>query len=661
MTATPYTGNDIYDANCNCAGQLIDCLGVPGGSALVGTACDDSNALTGNDIYDANCNCAGQLIDCLGVPGGTALVGTACDDGNAGHRQRHLRCQLQLCWSAHRLPRVPGGTALVGTACADSNTNTGTDIYDANCNCAGQLIDCLGVPGGTALVGTACDDGNASTVNDIWSAGCVCIGQSVDCTSEAGPDQEICGLTSTMQAAGAGQWTGPSGISFTDLSDAQTIVNASLPGVYDLYWTVTNGTCIEIDTVSVTFNLPSDASFAYALSTYCHGDPSATPWTAQPGGTFMAFPSGLILNPISGAISIGSSDPGSYQVTYYIAGNCPASQTQSVTVAAGSDASWTAPGPLCSSNSPIALDPLVIGTPGGSWQGQGVANGIFNPAGLAGSIELTYSATIGSCTDELSQFVLVLEPPVADAGPDITACGLRTAMNAVPFNGNATWTLPAGITSYTPETSATMEIGGAAYGSYLLVWSVTNGSCYASDTALVNFVDPGSGIWVNAGEDQHLAVIDFAHLSGSAMAGAALNWWVLNGSGTIDQPSDSATTISGLSFGDNLVVLTASINQCASISDTVLLHVDDLFIPEGYSPNGDGVNDRWEIRGVEAYPNSSLQVFNRWGKLVYEAEDYSNEWEGRARNGQPLPDDTYFFVLNLTGRRSYNGHVIIKR
>ncbi|MBK9701709.1 MAG: hypothetical protein IPO79_16930, partial [Flavobacteriales bacterium] len=77
-----------------CAGQLIDCLGVPGGSALPGTACNDNNANTGNDTWDANCVCAGQLIDCLGVPNGTALPGTGCDDGNA---------------------------------------NTGNDLWDANC------------------------------------------------------------------------------------------------------------------------------------------------------------------------------------------------------------------------------------------------------------------------------------------------------------------------------------------------------------------------------------------------------------------------------------------------------------------------------------------------------------------------------------------------
>ena len=121
----------------------LDCLGVPGGTATIGSSCDDGNANTGNDVYDANCDCVGQLNDCLGVPGGTATIGSSCDDGNA---------------------------------------NTGNDVYDANCDCVGQPIgtlDCEGVLDGPALPGTACDDENASTTNDTWSANCTCLGTPV--------------------------------------------------------------------------------------------------------------------------------------------------------------------------------------------------------------------------------------------------------------------------------------------------------------------------------------------------------------------------------------------------------------------------------------------------------------------------------------------------
>lgn len=62
----------------------VDCSGIPGGTALPGTPCDDGDPETVNDSYNDACDCAGvpNTVDCLGVPGGTALPGTACNDNN---------------------------------------------------------------------------------------------------------------------------------------------------------------------------------------------------------------------------------------------------------------------------------------------------------------------------------------------------------------------------------------------------------------------------------------------------------------------------------------------------------------------------------------------------------------------------------------------------
>ena len=250
---------------------------------------------------------------------------------------------------------------------------------------------------------------------------------------------------------------------------------------------------------------------------------------------------------------------------------------------------------------------------------------------------------------------------MADAGPDITVCGLSINMQATATNGISGWHLPNGVLLYGSSSDPMAMMQATVYGSYPLIWSVTSTACTSVDTAWVTFIEPMAGLWVDAGPDQSLAVTDATMLSGDASPGTQLTWRVLDGSGSIASPNDSVTAISGLGLGSNLVVLTATGNQCSSVSDTVVIRVEDLFIPEGYSPNGDGVNDRWEIRGIDAFPANRVDVFNRWGKVVFSADRYANGWDGSGNNGNALPDDTYFYVLNLQGRGTYNGHVIIKR
>ena len=69
--------------------------------------------------------------------------------------------------------------------------------------------------------------------------------------------------------------------------------------------------------------------------------------------------------------------------------------------------------------------------------------------------------------------------------------------------------------------------------------------------------------------------------------------------------------------------------------------------PTAFSPNGDGVNDYFEIRGLERFPRSGLVVVDRSGKVVYQRNDYGNDWDGRGLDGSLLPEGTYYYVLDL--------------
>lgn len=85
----------------------------------------------------------------------------------------------------------------------------------------------------------------------------------------------------------------------------------------------------------------------------------------------------------------------------------------------------------------------------------------------------------------------------------------------------------------------------------------------------------------------------------------------------------------------------------------------DLFIPNVYTPNGDGHNDVFRIRGLEEYPNSQLIINNRWGNQVYFSDDYQNDW-----NGDGLNEGTYYYFLTVERygvRAVYKGWVLLKR
>jgi gliding motility-associated-like protein len=78
------------------------------------------------------------------------------------------------------------------------------------------------------------------------------------------------------------------------------------------------------------------------------------------------------------------------------------------------------------------------------------------------------------------------------------------------------------------------------------------------------------------------------------------------------------------------------------------------------SPNGDGRNDKFVIGNIDLYPENKLQVFDRTGKLLYEAVNYRNNWDGRV-NGVLLTKDNYFYILSVKGQVVKRGSITVVR
>ena len=100
---------------------------------------------------------------------------------------------------------------------------------------------------------------------------------------------------------------------------------------------------------------------------------------------------------------------------------------------------------------------------------------------------------------------------------------------------------------------------------------------------------------------------------------------------------------------------------CTATDSLFVKILSAIKVPNLFSPNGDGINDRWLIKYLDSYPDCSLQVFTRNGQLVYESKRYTDAtaWDGTLK-GKTLPFDTYYYILQPgSGRKPITGYVTI--
>ena len=269
------------------------------------------------------------------------------------------------------------------------------------------------------------------------------------------------------------------------------------------------------------------------------------------------------------------------------------------------------------------------------------------------------------CSTTDSILVNVIPPGTANAGGDIVICNIDSALlSGLILNaGGGVWTT-SGDGAFLPDSatlSATYAPGPAdiAAGTVTLVLTSTGSPCWNLSDTIVITID--NFITLNAGPDQTVFRNQTAAISGS-VTGTTNYWWTTTGSGTFVPDSTSLSATYQPSQGDYnsgfiFLVLHAS-NACNTITDSLRLDFPDIIIPNVFTPGTTpGLNDYFEIRGLPAH--SRLEVFNRWGQLVFKADNYRNNWDAAELN-----EDTYFYILNTPPpeSRKYHGHVrVIKK
>lgn len=127
--------------------------------------------------------------------------------------------------------------------------------------------------------------------------------------------------------------------------------------------------------------------------------------------------------------------------------------------------------------------------------------------------------------------------------------------------------------------------------------------------------------------------------------------------GSTPQKSNTFTNV----VSGNHEVTISDANGCNSsvISIPIIL----INSPKFFTPNGDGYNDSWGIKGFQNQNNPKIYIFNRYGKLLKELNQIGDTWDGNY-NGQPLPADDYWFVINYIENgvsKEFKSHFSLKR
>jgi gliding motility-associated-like protein len=242
----------------------------------------------------------------------------------------------------------------------------------------------------------------------------------------------------------------------------------------------------------------------------------------------------------------------------------------------------------------------------------------------------TYTVTVssGTCipaTDQVT--VTVVNPPV----PSIS--GITTICSGTPTTLTAT-----GGSTYqwsTSEISSFITVSPTVTNTYTL--TVSNGACTASATVTVN-VNPAP--MITAGTDTTIILGQSVNLWSAG--GINYNWSPIAGLSCINCPnpvaSPTETTIYYVTGIDSI-----GCTSVGSVIITIDMTCGDVFIPNAFSPNGDGVNDVLYVHG-NCIKSMKFSIFDRWGERVFECENPETGWDGK-KNGLPMNSGVFVYYL----------------
>lgn len=479
-------------------------------------------------------------------------------------------------------------------------------------------------------------------------------------------------------ADSTGVWTDSNNMAFTDsIFDA----TQSTIGTYVFTYTVAgNSPCNDL-TATVTVNVGAGlnagiggndticgARTAYDLFGSLDGSPDPGGIWSQTTGT------GAINGALLNATMLV---PGSAYSLVYTLNDIACGQVESVVQLF--IAPYPDPGPdttvtVCATSAPFTLDALLDDAdPGGTWtapDGTPTDNS-FDPASDPAGVYRYHLTGSVYCADTVARLTIVLNPQ-ANAGNDATAqvCNDEQVALFPLLSGGAqtggTWSDLDGSNAL---TGGTVNAAQLSAGQYRFRYTVTVQGCPSDSSEVALLVVDGvsvSNVQRVCNEEDRTYVVSF-----TITGGAPASYAVTGGPGILSAVAPYVFTSEPIFTSQPFSFQADDANNCTPRTvegTTPCQFLDEVFVPESFTPNGDGINDNFIIPGIEGYPENNIVIFNRWGGEIYKAAGYDNVrnvWDGSSPKAL-VPGDassgTYYYVLDLgNGSDALKGFIYLNR
>lgn len=334
----------------------------------------------------------------------------------------------------------------------------------------------------------------------------------------------------------------------------------------------------------------------------------------------------------------------------------------------------TVPSPLCQGQTftIIAVSQYAGNTPSYEWFVNGISvqtgtDNVLNAPVNDGDEIIVVVTTSGACvaypTATSSTYTLspipVTSPVTTFSVSDNFACEgepilLTAQTTGCTSGGTYSWMADGVVFATTTENTFTAVFPQSASAS--VSFQCTDPCSDSSVSNTENIVI--ENVIADAGPNRHIIQGESTILQGDA--NGTIEWSPPTNlsSTTIANPTANPT------FTTTYTLTVTTPNGCQKTDEVVVIVTPPIEVPNTFTPNGDGVNDTWEIRRIHLYPSSRVTVYTRWGQKVFNTIGYTQEkqWDG-TNNGLRLQPGTYFYVIDLnTGNKDFdivNGSITI--